>query len=163
MRRGKTRTLGRKNRTGPVTHELKLRSGRLVLLRELRQRMTYEGLLEGLPTAEMNQGKIRRLLGEQSNHRYNVQPLLIPPVERPIERPDGDKYPFGTPSALPPVTSVARFESLTPTIIGRGDTSGLVVIWFQEEFAYPPPRNILEQLEAVDWDRHAGSFDVYAA
>ena len=118
--------------------ELDLLSGRRIYLLELRQYLTYEGLLEGLPTAERNKQRLERLVAEYRDKPYAGGPYLIRPAERPIEyNRGGEPYPFGTPSALPAVTCVGRFDSLQPARNQSSELSGLVVIWFQEEFAFP--------------------------
>jgi hypothetical protein len=128
-------------------------------LHELRQSLTYEGLLEGLPTVEGNQRRIKYVLQKSESQRYGVGPYLVPPVEKPIERPSGEPYPFGTPSSLPSVTCIARFEAIGPTVPGKGDGSGLVVVWFQECFALPIDSEVLLHLRNLDWNRHAGSYE----
>ena len=142
-----------------MSREFKLLSGRVITLKELRQTATYEGLLEGLPTVEKNKGLIQRLLNDRSLKPYEVDPVLLPAVERPIELPPEHSYPFGTPSALPAVTVFARFTSHKSTVSGTGDASGLVVVWFQEQFAFPPAEDIASQLQNLDWERYAGNFE----
>jgi hypothetical protein len=142
-----------------MKNDIKLCSGRVVALRELRQSSTYEGLLNGLPTKERNQKLVSQLLEQHRHQRYEVAPLLIKAFEREIALPDDEVYPFGTPAALPSVTCVGRFESLDPTTPHSGDASGLTVIWFQDHFQYPPPPEILAQLESIKWESHAGNFD----
>jgi len=142
-----------------MTKELKLISGRLLVLRELREFGTYEGVLEGLPTKEKNRKLLAWLRQEYVYARYAVSPLLLMPVEREIAMPEGEIYPFGTPAALPSITCIGRFESRSPTIAGEGDASGLVVIWFQEHFQYPPPSEIVECLESIEWEKYAGNFE----
>jgi hypothetical protein len=141
-----------------VTGELKLESGREVVLRELQQRSTYEGLLNGLPTREKNQRLLARLK-ENAHPRYGVAPYIIAPTEQEIVLPEGETYPFGTPASLPRVQCIARFESVTPTAAGAGDASGLVVIWFQEQFQYPPAAEVAAQMKAIRWEVHAGNFE----
>lgn len=136
--------------------ELDLPSGRRLYLRELTQRLTYEGLLEGLPTAERNKQRLDQLVADYRDKPYAGKPYLIRPKETLIEYSrDGRPYPFGTPSALPAVTCIARFDSLQPARDQSSDLSGLVVIWFQEEFAFPIDATVLAQLLAIDWDTHA--------
>lgn len=135
--------------------ELELSSGHRLSLRELRQYRTYEGWLEGLPTVEWNQQHLEKLVKSQRDKPYPGDPLLIQPTEAPIEYRQGQRYPFGTPSALPAVTCIGRYESLSPARDHAGDYSGLVVIWFQEEFAFPIDPIVISQLLAIDWERHA--------
>jgi len=142
-----------------MTNELKLQTGRTVWLRELRQRETYEGLLNGLPTKEGNQRLLVRLVKDERCERYSQGPYIIAPIERAIEMPEGEEYPFGTPSALPSVTCICRLESVFPTTPGNGDASGLVVVWFQDLFQYPPPTDIESHLKTIDWENNAGNFE----
>jgi hypothetical protein len=142
-----------------MTDEIKLQSGRSIYLRELHQYGVYEGLLNGLPTRERNEKFVTRLLKEEVSQTYQSTPYLIPPVEQIIEMPEGNTYPFGTPAALPSVVCICRFESLLPKASTQGDASGMVVIWFQENFHYPPEREIVMQIQQIDWESHAGNFE----
>jgi hypothetical protein len=127
----------------------------MLILRELRQWQFYEGLLEGLPTVEMNRRRLEYFLGQQCGKIYGADPLLIRPTEKPIESWRDEPYPFGEPAAFPSILCMARFDSLQPARDPRKDFSGLVVVWFQEEFAFPIDPEALEQLRAIDWERHA--------
>src|SRR5690242_3774092 len=101
-------------------------AGRKGTLIELRQNLTYEGLLNGLPTVEGNQRKLEAIPKEIPADRYGVKPHLVPPTEQPIQH--SDSYSFGTPSRLPGVRCIARFESVFPTSVGKGDGSGVTVV-----------------------------------
>ena len=85
--------------------------------------------------------------------------MIVPPVEDEIKLPQGEEYPFGFPARLPQIYCTARFESLSPTRNGEGDASGLVVVWFQEEFSVPPSPEILQHLRSIEWEKHAGNFE----
>src|SRR5688572_21808282 len=143
--------------TTPATCEIAFRN-REANLRFLQQSGTYDGLLEGLPTVEMNRGIIESHVGGQWSKHYDVPPYLVPPRETPIETFDDRPYPFGTPASLPSLICVARFESYQPTTGRDGDGSGLVVIWFQQNFALPIDDEVLRHLAEVDWNQYAGSF-----
>lgn len=132
---------------------------RRVALHEIKQTLTYEGLLEGLPTAEGNQRRIEFVLEEEQDARYGVKTYLVPPSETPLEYKGDKPYPFGTPSSLPSVLCVARFESFKPAANKAGDGSGLKVVWFQSSFALPIADEVLSHLRQTDWNKHAGSFD----
>jgi hypothetical protein len=142
-----------------ITGELKLLSGRHLYLRELRQHQIYEGLLEGLPTREGNARRLEQIITKNRGNPYAGDPYLIAPTERPIEYRDGERYPFGTPSSIPSIACVGRFDSLKPARDLERDYSGLVVIWFQAEYAFPVDSHVIEQLLAMDWDRHAVDMD----
>src|SRR4051794_8811105 len=130
-----------------------LPSGRWLHLQELRQYHTHEGLLEGLPTAEWNRQRLEHLVGEYRDAPYPGDPYLVRPAETPIEYRDGQRYPFGTPSALPDVTCIGRFTSHEPARDKAAEYSGLVVIWFQKEFAMPIDQAVGDHLRSLDWGR----------
>lgn len=61
--------------------EFEMTSGRRLCLRELRQSLTYERLLEGLPTAERNKQRLEKLIAEYRDMPYEGGPYLIHPSE----------------------------------------------------------------------------------
>jgi len=144
----------------PKEGEFELLSGRHIVLRELRQYRTYEGLLVGLPTEEMNKNYLRDLVSaKQDNSHPQVPSVLIPPAETPIKYSrDNRPYPFGTPSALPRTTCIGRFASLDPVRDNDGDCSELVIIWLQEAWAFPIDPVVVSQLRKLDWDRFAANY-----
>lgn len=130
-------------------------AGRRIYLVELRQYQTYEGLIEGLPTAERNQQRITALVEQYRDQPYPGDPYLIPAIERPIEFNHNRPYPFGTPSALPAVTCIGRFTSTMPALGGPADYSALVILWWQDDYAFPIDPAIFEQFRGHDWIRNA--------
>jgi hypothetical protein len=137
--------------------EITLKSGRNIQITNIRQSLTYGGLVEGLPTAETNRRMIERVLLEK--YTKSDKPLLIPPVEVPIEM-DGQNYPFGKPAKLPYVLCVARLESIKAIKNPTFDFSALTVIWFQNEYAFPIEAEILTQIQDIDWDEYAFDFQI---
>jgi uncharacterized protein (TIGR02996 family) len=132
--------------------EIKLRAGGTIGCQSLQQGSTYAGLLEGLPTRQMNQGTIERLVRTERERGWWVgEPYVVPPVVRPIEYRGGGQYPFGEPEALPGVTCVARFVTHAPNAC----TAELTVIWFQDQFAFPIAPYVREHLEGIDWGARA--------
>ena len=129
--------------------ELTLSSGRTIHLTSLRQEAVYYGLLEGLPTREMNAESIEELRS-QARERTGFEPYLIEPTQKPIQV--SGPYPFGEPAALPAISCVAEFVSS-----GKDPdySSHLTVIWFQEDYAFPIEPQIEASLVALDWDRLA--------
>lgn len=65
-------------------NELQLESGREIRLLAINQWGTYSGLLEGVPTKEMNEGTIKHTLAE-AKRLWDGNPYLIQPPETPIE------------------------------------------------------------------------------
>jgi hypothetical protein len=87
-----------------------LSTGQEVVLEELNQRLTYEGLIEGLPTTSLNKKHLDSLVAEQREKRPKTPVYLLTPAETPMKW-SGERYPFGTPARLPGVTCIARFGS----------------------------------------------------
>jgi uncharacterized protein (TIGR02996 family) len=143
----------RESRSDP--RQVRLRSGRTVYLRELRQSGVYEGLLEGLPTTEMNQRMIAGMVAAERTGLSGHDPYLIQPRETPLEYPGDRPYPFGQPASIPRIVCIGRFSSFEPARDASRDFSELVVIWFQDEFALPIDVPIWEQLLAINWQEHA--------
>jgi len=132
-------------------------SGRTIRLLALDQYFTYEGLLLGVPTREMNQEMIDQLIaGYVHPAEYGV-PLLLEPEQQPLEVPP-NQLPHGTPATLPSVTCIARF--ISDAQLGTDAIwSVLRVIWFQEEFAFPIDDRALQQITAIDWERWARGWE----
>ena len=131
---------------------IRLRCGHDISLKALNQWQTYEGLLTGLPTREMNRQDIERTLAEARDLWGGGVPVhLIPPVERPLQYRGGDPHPFGEPAALPGITCIGRFESFQPARDQGAHFSSLVIVWFQDEFALPIEKPALDSIQAVDW------------
>jgi hypothetical protein len=145
-------------------NRIELSSGREVSVVELRQSLFYEGLIEGLPTREHNAAWLRALLADIAKEHRGARPLVVPPVERPLEwaSPEevrlGRRYPFGTPAAWPPVVCQMRLKSRQ-----AGDPlhySELIVVWFQMEFAFPIEPSQLEAIRSADWESVAQVHEV---
>ncbi len=138
--------------------ELTLATGRTLDLKALKQWQVYEGQLEGLPTREKNQYKVADALA-QARSLNQGEPHLIPPVETPIKYPPGRKYPFGDPASIPRIGCIGRFHSLQHARDSKMDYSGLVIVWFQADFAFPIDPAVLEQLRLLDWERLAHDYE----
>lgn len=133
-----------------------LRTGRSIYLDQLRQFSVYRGLLEGLPTTDLNRRLIDDLLRRESAN--GMTPYLIPPTETPIPWDRDEPYfggRFGTPAALPEIGCVAEFRSFDPVRNPEEHYSWLVIIWFQRDFAFPIDPAALKSLLEIDWERHA--------
>jgi uncharacterized protein (TIGR02996 family) len=140
---------------------IRLSSKRFISLRELRQSLVYEGLIEGIPTTSMNQRIIERMVAEErARHPNGGEPYLIQPVERPTEYPRGVPKLYldsnDKPAELPAVACIGRFHSRYGTAEADPDCSSeLTVIWFQDDFALPIAVEVWPRLVAIDWDQHA--------
>jgi hypothetical protein len=136
-----------------------LSTGRTLMLQELTQRLTYEGLLEGLPTSKANKSYLDRLLDEQRARQSRTPVFLLRPVETPIDFPSGRPYPFGSPAHLPGVTCIGRFRSDPIGQEDGPDCSELTIIWLQREFAMPIEPSASEEMARLDWDALAANFE----
>lgn len=132
---------------------LQLVNAREIRLYSLRQIPIYDGLLEGLPTSEMNQRRLERYIAEQREIGNQREPYLIPAEETPIEY--AGKYPFGTPASLPRILCVGQFQSFKTGKQLEADFSLLDVIWLQHDWAFPIEATPLNALLAIDWETHA--------
>ncbi len=135
--------------------EFRLSNGRVIRLVAIDQWGTYSGLLEGIPTKEMNERYIRRTL-ENVRDRWHFEPYLIQPIETPIEL--GREYPFGTPASIPDITCVGRFDCFDIARDKSMDGSTLRIVWFQSDFAFPIDSAIQEHIYSLDWEKYASDF-----
>ena len=120
-----------------------------VRLVELRQTVTYEGLLEGLPTTEMNARHIEALRLE----RPGV--YVIPPIETAIEWSEKRPYPFGRPASLPGIQCLARLRSSDGLFFREG-----AFAWFQGTWGLPIDDAALEAFRHLDWAAHSERHEV---
>ncbi|MEM7607583.1 MAG: hypothetical protein AAF411_19690 [Myxococcota bacterium] len=127
--------------TGYRAPEIEFANGERVRLVELRQTETYEGLLEGLPTEEMNARRISALRNKHPNL------YVLPAKQTPIEWHHERAYPFGTPASLPPVQCVGRMYALEEGIYFRTATFA----WFQSAWALPIEPPVLMAFREIEW------------
>ena len=64
--------------------ELTLDTGRAIHFLQLDQYLTYEGLLAGYPTQELNQEILERLVAKHTQPEGFGRPYLIKPVQEPL-------------------------------------------------------------------------------
>ncbi|HRO02626.1 MAG TPA: hypothetical protein PLS69_03355 [Terricaulis sp.] len=135
-------------------HTIELDSGRSVECRELHQKLTYEGLLEGEPSRDDNDKQMRGLAGAELRYALGGALHLIEPEQSPPRyAPD----PHGVLGRLPAVTCIGRFESEP---VGSACASTLVIIWFQHRFALPIEEPALSAIRALPWEKLAFDFDL---
>ena len=129
-----------------------LTCGTTIGLLALDQWLTYGGLLEGLPTSEMNERLIRNAV-QDARDRWASSVHLIEPQETRIDT--SRSYPFGIPASIPVITCVSHWSGPG---CSRGDEYGqteLTLVWYQPEFALPIDEEILSEITALDWEAHA--------
>jgi hypothetical protein len=139
-------------------YKIVLDSGRVLVMSSLVQRPTYSGMKEGLPTRKYNDGKVNY---EHDSETYVLHaPRLFGdfigmlPPDSPLARKCAeDPY-----EMLPGVTCIARMQS-KPVRVEKGSkapvSSWLTLVWFQNDWAMPIAPEVMEKLQALDWDAHA--------
>lgn len=137
-------------------NEFELDSGRSIRLVAIDQWATYSGLLEGVPTREMNARIINRAM-EGARKRWHFEPYLIQPTETPIDIERDD--PFGTPASIPMITCTAKFDCFETANDAGMDGSTLPIVWFQSEFAFPIAETILAHIRSLDWVRYSSDYE----
>lgn len=137
------------------TRVLRLDGGRVIRLSSLNQHHTYGGLLLGYPTSASNQRMLKALIASHRQTDSSAEPYLIEPLEKPLDvAPDPRRH--REPGAvLSAITCVAEFTSGPLERNVDDDCSGLVVIWLQDEFAFPIDPLVLSRILAIDWEARA--------
>ncbi|CAN3978525.1 hypothetical protein [Kitasatospora purpeofusca] len=136
-----------------------LASGRSVELSILRMAETYDGLLMGYPTREMNDGIVAEAV-EQAEKDYPSFPVHL--VEPPRESHEIRRPTFGPMEQLPRVLCTGFFtsEPVNPELDSVLHFSRLVVVWFQADSALPSPGTAAPGLCDVPWDAKADDREV---
>ena len=104
----------------------------------LSQSLTYAGLLEGIPTPEMNANTIA---SARQRHGGVHDPLVIEPVQTPFPLKGPDR--FGERALLPRVFCVSEYKWASDYY--------LTLIWWQEEWALPIDGTVAENIRQVAW------------
>lgn len=149
--------------------------GPSIVLKSIRQSMTYRGLIEGVPDSDLNQ--IRMESAREEGRKLSVNrtaPYLILPPRRDYFRSPGDMDTMGLeggeqgflPSAfqrrkpewLPLITCIADFQSVSSKNPSM-DGSSLAMVWFQDEYALPIAEPVLKSIKGIDWHAHAIDFE----
>ena len=147
-----------------------LKEKRPVLIDELVQYHTYRRLLVGLPEDRHNETLPAETV-ESAKARFGAspEPFVIPPklqsfseVRQPhVRKPGGDFEPTGesvtvTGRRLPKVTCIALLRCPLPLVEPNKDGwfshSRGILVWFQENFAFPIDAEVMAQIRALDWN-----------
>ena len=142
-----------------------------IILKSIRQSMTYRGLLEGVPDSDLN-GRLMNSAREEGQ-RLSINrgmPYLVLPERRDYLSTPGDMDDLGEgggllsafrgrkPEWLPVVNCMAEFECLSAKNPNM-DASSLVIIWFQDEYALPLSEAALRSIKVLDWHAHAIDYE----
>lgn len=127
-----------------------------VTIKKIKQWVTYDGLLEGFPTLQMN-NRILAGVKEAAKDFCGIEEVcLIEPSQTPISY-EG-KYPFGDPASLPAVVCIAELWYYKACRDKSKDYSSLGLIWFQEDYAFPIEEEILRKIREIPYSRICGEF-----
>jgi hypothetical protein len=130
--------------------------GYQVHVTHLEQRLTYAGLLEGVPSAREND----RLLEPHRRAAASPGTYLVEPSRRDYLRRPGDMesirrhLPSRVPEWLPMVLVAMTLEGPGLRDPAGGRTS-LRIVFFQSAFAPPLDDDVAAVLRQLDWARHA--------
>lgn len=161
--------------TGP---RITLNSGRVINMQTIYQGLAYSYVLEGIPYGPDYQRTVNLHL-KWAQDRYpdrrivvlepRLRPLGIAEVElqrlRTLSQSKESDVPgraginYPEPVSIGSVCCRALFES-KPI---NGDVymlSQLMVLWFQDGFAMPIDPQVIEQIQALDWDAVAEDVDL---
>lgn len=127
-----------------------------VSIKSLNQRLTYGGLLEGLPTTKMNNRIIEGLKTEGKGHSGFEAFYIIEPEQTPI--PYEGKYPFGEPASLPAVICIADLRYGSACRDMKKNFSTLRLIWFQCSYAFPIADEIVEKIKLIPFSKICEEF-----
>lgn len=140
-----------------MNSNLIIETDKVVTIKSINQWQTYGGLLEGIPTDKMNENIINRTKKEAQELSGMEEIYLIEPKQKTIEY-EG-KYPFGNPASLPPVTCVAELWFNDVFRDTEKMFSSLCIIWFQEDYAFPIEKEILNKIKEIPYSKVCGEFD----
>lgn len=138
---------------------LTLDTGREIWLEKLNQFGTYAGLLVGNPTPVDNDRCVNRVSKGAATEFYSDRPtFVIPPVRTRLAhlatRTPTPSDPSTHYERLGWVTCIGRFFS-EPISGSDADRSCLIVVWWQDEFAFPLESGVEAAFKSLDWDVHA--------
>lgn len=122
----------------------------------LYQWPTYSGMLEGIPSEEMNKRIIDGVIEVAKELTHWDQVYLIDP--KIVIRENHESHSLEEFVKLPRIACVAKL--LGPEIDKQCMFSSLTLVWFQDEYAMPVDKDIAKQVEELDWFGLAIDFDL---
>ncbi|MFC5748003.1 hypothetical protein [Actinomadura rugatobispora] len=128
-----------------------------IRLKVVEMRMTYGGLIEGVPTATFNDRAIKRA-AERASERF-MRPVYVVPPEREVQ--EGPTTGFrGEPVELLPAMECMGFFDGPPTPRAEDDwwTSSLAVVWFQDAGERVVHPDAAARMYELPWDELAQDF-----
>jgi len=129
--------------------DIEFAGGTRASLRSLYQSLTYEGLLDGVPTVEMTKRQLAEVGSRYRGADRGHDALVLEP---PLKLLD-DAVP-SLPSSrcqLPRLFCTARFSRWPTANEVWRDESHLTLVWWQQRWALPIDEEVLAQLREVRW------------
>jgi hypothetical protein len=132
---------------------LVLESGRDIALSQVYLESTYGGLLEGYPSARINDWLLGALPDRAARRLPGAPVHVVEPVRTLPAEEESGRWPFGPPELLPAVLCVGRFDShpVDPGLDPAWHESRLVIAWFQDEPTVPASGPAPAPLRVVRW------------
>jgi hypothetical protein len=134
-----------------MNDEIIIDGNRLVSIKSIKQSLTYDGLLEGLPTKELNERILIQVKEDAKKFCRLNEVYLIEPEQKAIEY--NGSYPFGEPAELPSVICIVELRCYSVFKDDSKDFSALGLIWLQDNFMFHINSNILEKIKAVPFNK----------
>jgi hypothetical protein len=140
-----------------MSQQIIVEGNRKVEVNRLLQLHTYEDYIEGVPTISLNQRVIENVVEKAKKEChletvYLVEPKLTPMIV-------SDLFSKGEAvGKLPRITCIAELHDFSHY---DDDDDALAVIWFQEDFAFLIPFDVLEQMKQVPFSKLAQKFDFF--
>jgi hypothetical protein len=129
--------------------DIEFAGGTRASLRSLYQSLTYEGLLDGAPTVEMNNHTVASMRERYRGSDRGHDALVLDPPQKRLE--GGDPHLSSNRSLLPRVQCTARFSRWPTANELWRDESHLTLVWWQQRWALPIDEEVLAQLRDVRW------------
>lgn len=150
--------------------QITLNSGIEINLMSLKQHLAYSSMIEGIPWGPKYEWLIKqevRWFSEESKKYGEENPafIVIKPVLINLPFPDSvlnsiHAFYKREPVSIGRVACRGYFEH--PKMVREEDklgSSGITVIWFQEEFMSPMPEYVIEKIKEIDWEALAENFE----
>ena len=127
-----------------------------VIIVEIKQFLTYRNMLEGIPNSRHNKIILERTINK-AKESFDLQKIhLIEPVITAIEY-EGE-YPFGKTESLPEITCLAELKCNSAFKNEDMDYSGLGLVWFQDDYAFPIEKTIADIIKLIPYRKVCEEF-----
>jgi hypothetical protein len=137
--------------------EVVLAAKRKIFAHRVHVASTYEGLMEGKPSDEVNSRILAGIPREMSRIFADLPVFIQAPSVARVE----EAHPFlpgqkRVVLSMPPLMIAASFISYTP--VNKADASALVIVWFQNVSTPFLDDQVRPHLERLDWNSKAKDF-----